>query len=101
LAPYILEKGPHGHSTYCGHSICGASPGHFPPALRIAAFVQAGILLGFAGIVLARAGIALKRWERVSRWMVWGAVAVSAVSLVLNLLTPSAGERMLWLPWRS
>jgi type IV secretory pathway VirB2 component (pilin) len=51
-----------------------------------------------SGIVLARAGIALKGWERVARWMVWVVVAFSAVSLVLNLITPSAGERMLWAP---
>ena len=80
------------------YAMGGAFPGQFPPALRIAALVQAGILIGLAGIVLARAGIALKSWERVARWMVWVAVAFSAVSLVLNLITPSAGERMLWAP---
>lgn len=80
------------------YAMGGAYPGQFPPALRIAALVQAGILAGLAGIVLARAGIALKSWERVARWMVWVAVAFSAVSLVLNLITPSAGERMLWVP---
>jgi hypothetical protein len=80
------------------YAMGGAFPGQFPPELRIAALVQAGILVGFAGIVLARAGIALKGWERVARWMVWVVVAFSAVSLVLNLITPSAGERMLWAP---
>jgi hypothetical protein len=80
------------------YAMGGAYPGQFPPALRIAALVQAGILIGLAGIVLARAGIALQSWERVARWMVWVAVAFSAVSLVLNLITPSAGERMLWAP---
>jgi hypothetical protein len=80
------------------YAMGGAFPGQFPPELRIAAFVQAGILIGFAGIMLARAGIALKGWERVARWMVWVVVAFSAVSLVLNLITPSAGERMLWAP---
>ena len=76
----------------------GAFPDQFPPAMRVGALVQAGILLGFAGIVLARAGIALRAWERVSRWMVWVVVGFSALSLVLNLITPSAGERMLWAP---
>ena len=80
------------------YAMGGAYPGQFPPALRIAALVQAGILIGLAGIVLARAGIALKSWERVARWMVWVAVAFSAVSLLLNLITPSVGERMLWVP---
>ena len=80
------------------YAMGGAYPGQFPPAMRVAALIQAGILLGFAGIVLARAGIALRAWERVSRWMVWVVVAFAALSLVLNLITPSAGERMLWAP---
>ncbi len=80
------------------YAMGGAFPGQFPPEMRVAALIQAGILLGFAGIVLARAGIALRRWERVSRWMVWVVVAFAAVSLVLNLITPSAVERMLWAP---
>ena len=80
------------------YAMGGAYPGQFPPELRIAALVQAGILLGFAGIVLSRAGIALKGWERVSRWMIWVVVAFAALSLALNLITPSAGERMLWAP---
>jgi hypothetical protein len=80
------------------YAVGGAFPGQFPPALRIAALVQAAILLLLAGIVLARAGIALRRWSRASRWLVWVAVALAAVSLVLNLITPSAGERMIWAP---
>jgi hypothetical protein len=80
------------------YAMGGAFPGQFPPAMRVAALVQAGILIGLAGIVLARAGIALRTWERVSRWMIWVVVGFSALSLVLNLITPSAGERMLWAP---
>jgi hypothetical protein len=75
-----------------------AYPGQFPPEMRVAALIQAGILLGFAGIVLARADIALRTWEHVSRWMIWVVVAFAALSLALNLITPSAGERMLWAP---
>ena len=80
------------------YAMGGAYPGQFPPAMRVAALIQAGILLGFAGIVLSRAGIALRSWARISRWMIWVVVAFATVSLVLNLITPSAGERMLWAP---
>ena len=80
------------------YAMGGAYPGQFPPAMRVAALVQAGIQLGFAGIVLSRAGIALQRLERVSRWMIWVVVGFAALSLMLNLITPSAGERMLWAP---
>jgi hypothetical protein len=76
----------------------GAFPGQFPPALRIAALVQAALLGGLATVVLVRAGLILPAWARVARWLIWMVVAVAAVGLVLNLITPSAGERALWAP---
>ena len=76
----------------------GAFHGQFPPPLRIAALVQAVILIALAGVVLARAGVALPRWSRASRRWIWVVVAFSGLSLLLNLITPSAGERMIWAP---
>ncbi len=80
------------------YAMGGAFPGQFPPELRIAALVQAVILVGLAVIVLARAGLVLPRWARVSRWLVWVAVAFATLSLILNLITPSEGERAIWAP---
>ena len=80
------------------YAMGGAVPGQFPPALRIAALVQAALIVGMAAIVMSRAGLILAGWSRVTRWLVWVVVAVAAVSLVLNLITPSAGERALWVP---
>lgn len=37
----------------------GAFPGQFPPAFRIAALIQAALLIGLAMVVLARAGLIL------------------------------------------
>jgi hypothetical protein len=76
----------------------GAFPGQFPPELRVAAIVQAVILALLAMVVLARASVALPKWARASRWLIWVVVAFSALSLVLNLITPSAGERAIWAP---
>jgi len=76
----------------------GAFPGQFPPALRIAYLIQAAVLLGMAVVVLVRAGFILLRWSRASRWLIWFVVAYAALSLVLNLITPSAGERAIWAP---
>jgi hypothetical protein len=76
----------------------GAFPGQFPPALRIAALVQAVLLVALAVVVLARAGVILPGWSRVSRWLIWFVVAFAALSFVLNLITPSAGERAIWAP---
>jgi len=76
----------------------GAFPGQFPPAMRIAAIIQAALLIGFALVVLARTSIILPKWLRASRWLAWVVVAFSALSLILNLITPSAGERAIWAP---
>ena len=80
------------------YAMGGASPGQFPPALRIAAMIQALLLAGMAAVILARAGLVLPGWSRVSHWLVWIVVALTALSLVLNLITPSAGERAIWAP---
>src|SRR5215210_3804464 len=80
------------------YAMGGAFPGQFPPALRIAALVQAALIVGMAAVVLARAGLVLATWSRVSRWLVWVVVAFAAVGLVLNLITPSAPERAIWAP---
>jgi hypothetical protein len=76
----------------------GSFPGQYPPAMRVAAFFQAAIIALIAGVVLSRAGVALPRWSRASRWLVWLVVAFLAVGLVLNLATPSAAERVIWAP---
>ena len=76
----------------------GAFPGQFPPALRIAALVQAALLLAMAAVVLARAEVMLPKWSRVSRWLIWFVVAFAGLSLVFNLITPSADERAIWAP---
>jgi hypothetical protein len=76
----------------------GAFPGRFPPALRVAALAQAAVLLLLAGVVLARAGVAFRRWARASRRLVWVVVAFAATSFALNLVTPSAPERAIWAP---
>lgn len=80
------------------YAMGGAYPGQFPPALRVAALIQAGLLTGLALVVLSRAGLILPGFQRVSRWLIWFVVGSSALSLFLNLITPSAGERAIWAP---
>jgi hypothetical protein len=80
------------------YAMGGGAPGQFPPVLRIGAIVQAILLAGMAAVILARAGLILPGWSRVSHWLVWIVVALTAFSLVLNLITPSAGERAIWAP---
>ena len=80
------------------YAMGGAFPGQFPPAMRVAALVQAALVVGFASVVLSRGGVALSSWARVSRWLVWVVVALGLASFVMNVATPSLGERMIWAP---
>lgn len=80
------------------YAMGGAFPGVIPPPLRLAAVAQAAVLAGFALIVLIRAGLALPRWRGPAAWATWAVVALMAVSVVLNLITPSGMERLIWAP---
>src|SRR5688572_29662614 len=64
------------------YAMGGAFPGQFPPALRIAALIQAALLVGMAAVVLARAELVLAAWSRASRWLIWVVVGFSALSFV-------------------
>lgn len=79
------------------YAMGGAVPGQFPPELRVAALIQAVLLVGLGLIVLSRAGL-VATWSRASHRLIWFAVAFAAVGLVLNLITPSPGERAIWAP---
>lgn len=73
----------------------GRFPGVLPSTMRLAAVGQGLLLLALALVVLASAGqIPLF----LPGWTVWGVVAITAVTTVLNLITPSAPERRLWGP---
>jgi hypothetical protein len=76
----------------------GAFPGRFPLAVRVAALVQALLIVLMTLVVLSRAGLTLPSWSRASRRLVWLVVALGVVSFLLNVATPSAGERMIWAP---
>ena len=76
----------------------GAFPGRFPARMRVAAVVQAGLLGLVAAIVLASANVVFQMLDPELRWLIWLPVAVSAAAVVLNLITPSAGERRIWVP---
>ena len=80
------------------YAMGGAFFGAFPPAMRVAAVLQAAFLAAVALVVLSRAGVTLPGWRRASRWLAWVVVALTAVAVVLNLITPSAGERLVWAP---
>jgi hypothetical protein len=59
---------------------------------------SAVLLGGFGLVVAARAGLALPRWRRPAGRLIWVVVAYTVVGVGLNAATPSARERVLWLP---
>ncbi|ATQ45068.1 hypothetical protein CSW64_16600 [Caulobacter mirabilis] len=76
----------------------GGVKGVLPLGLRLAALAQAALLGVMALVMLSRAGLLLTSWEPASRYLVWVAVAMLAISTVLNLATPSTMERLIWAP---
>lgn len=80
------------------YAMGGKFPGRYPPAMRVAALVQAALLTLVAVIVLSEAGLLLPSVSQALPWLIWIAVAFSGVSVVLNAITPSSGERRIWVP---
>lgn len=80
------------------YAMGGAFPGQYPPSMRVEAVFGAALIGLMAGVVISRAGLALPRLLPTSRWLVWVIVAYGVLGLVLNLITPSGGERAIWAP---
>jgi hypothetical protein len=66
--------------------------------MRVAAVVQAALLAALAVVVLSAAGLVAPGLVAEMPWLAWVPVAVSALAVVMNASTRSAGERRLWLP---
>lgn len=73
----------------------GQHPGRLPLSGRIVTAISVFVLVFQALAILSAAGFPGLGWPR---WTGWAALAVSAISTVLNGVTPSAKERALWFP---
>ena len=80
------------------YAMGGAFPGRFPPAMRVAAVVQALLIGLLAAGVLSTAGLVLPDLAVAAPWLVWVTVVVSALAVILNAISRSAGERRIWVP---
>jgi cytochrome bd-type quinol oxidase subunit 2 len=76
----------------------GKFPGRFPPQMRIAALVQILLYFFLAFVVLTRAGLVFGEYFELSTVVIWFVVALFVVGTILNIITPSKKERMLWAP---
>lgn len=72
----------------------GQVDGPLPRSGRLIAAASIVLLTGMALAVLSADG----RWPGWPSWTGWGAIVVTAVSTVLNWITPSTPERRLWGP---
>ena len=66
--------------------------------MRIAALIQSIVLASFAPLVLIRDQFLLSSWYAFSESAIWVVVVVFGISLVMQLITPSKWERILWSP---
>jgi hypothetical protein len=80
------------------YAMGGAFPGRFPMPMRAAAVVQAVVIGLIAMGVLSVAGIVVPGLKEAAPWLAWAAVVFSAVAVMLNALSRSAGERKIWVP---
>lgn len=80
------------------YAMGGAYRGSLPPRLRLAAVIQAVVLVILVMVVLSKAGVVDVPVVRDLPWLAWAAVAFSVVSLVLNAISRSRDERRIWVP---
>jgi hypothetical protein len=76
----------------------GRFPGKLPPKMRTAALMQIIIIIVFACIVLIKSGLVFSQFYSIGKIAVWFVVAFFVLGSILNLSTPSKGERMIWGP---
>ena len=76
----------------------GAFPGRLPRAMRAVALGSAALLMAFCVVVAARAELISPRWGAGWGRLICAVVAYALIAVALNAVTPSARERMVWLP---
>lgn len=80
------------------YTMGGRFPGRLPPKMRVAALIQIIILLVLATIVLIRSGLALSQFYLIGKTGIWVVVAFFVLGSIVNVFTPSKGERAVWAP---
>jgi hypothetical protein len=80
------------------YAMGGRVPGRLPPAMRVAAAVQAAVLALLALVVLDAGSVLSLGWVTAQPWLAWVPVVVSAMSLLMNAASRSPKERRTWVP---
>ncbi len=76
----------------------GKYTSRLPCRMRLVCLLTTFIFVGFAAVVMTRAGWILPHLYATSTALIWVVAVYCFVGVVANALTPSRHERMLWLP---
>ncbi len=94
----VFQLGLAAGKAWGEYTMGGRYPGRLPAVLRLAALVQAVLLLVLAAIVLDAAGVGNLGWVAQVGWLPWVPVVVSAISLAMNSASSSEPEKRTWVP---
>lgn len=72
----------------------GSHPAALPGPNRVVAGISIFLLTFMAGSILSAAD----DWPQWPQWLGWAALGVQVISTLLNWITPSRPERLLWAP---
>jgi hypothetical protein len=86
----MILGAPWGHLT-----MGGQWSGPLPGAVRMLSALSAVLIAVMAVVLLIRAGILS---GSVPNWAVFGCAGFMALGVVMNFVSPSAPERLLWVP---
>ncbi len=79
-------------------SMGGKFPGVYPKKMRIAAIFM-GAFLGLQALIVAvSSGWIYPEWQTVIGRLIWLVVAINVLGFLMNLVTPSRWERIIWAP---
>jgi hypothetical protein len=77
----------------------GQNKGVLPYRLRIGSVITTFLYLGMAGHYLAQIGVFPKLLgPELNQLANWAIVGLNALALIMNTITPSKKERMIWAP---
>ena len=79
-------------------SMGGKFPGVYPKKMRIAAIFM-GAFLGLQALIVAvSAGWIYPEWQTAISRLIWMVVVINVLGFLMNLITPSRWERIIWSP---
>jgi hypothetical protein len=80
------------------YAMAGKYPGKYPLKMRVFAVAFTPVLAVQTAVVLSHARIAFNPLAEFSEWAIFVVFGLGCLSAIMNIITPSKKERMLWGP---